>query len=171
MDGWRLGKIPSSDAIQHAKTPFVSSLYEKYPHTTLVTCGEAVGLPDGQMGNSEVGHLNIGAGRVVYQELQRINVAIRDGSFAQNRVLLDAIEYAKANKKPVHLMGLVSDGGVHSHINHLKAIVDCCKKQGLQEVYIHAFTDGRDTDPKSGLGFIKDLQAHLQRAVGQSNYM
>ncbi|HAK11801.1 MAG TPA: 2,3-bisphosphoglycerate-independent phosphoglycerate mutase, partial [Chitinophagaceae bacterium] len=117
----------SADAIQHAKTPFVSSLYNQYPHTTLVTCGEAVGLPDGQMGNSEVGHLNLGAGRIVYQELQRINVAIRSGELAANPQLLAAIQYAKDNQKPLHLIGLVSDGGVHSHINHLKAITDICK--------------------------------------------
>ena len=120
MDGWGLGKIEAADAIQHAKTPFVSSLYAKYPNSTLVTCGEAVGLPDGQMGNSEVGHLNIGAGRIVYQELQRINVAIRDGSFAKNPVLLKALRKAKQENKKLHLLGLVSDGGVHSHINHLK---------------------------------------------------
>ena len=112
MDGWGLGQVYNSDAIQHAKTPFVSSLYTKYPNTTLITCGEAVGLPDGQMGNSEVGHLNLGAGRVVYQELQRINVAIREGLFQKNEQLLAAINYAKANKKPLHLIGLVSDGGV-----------------------------------------------------------
>src|SRR5882724_1079264 len=111
MDGWGLGKVYSSDAIQHAKTPFVSSLYSKYPNTTLTTCGEAVGLPEGQMGNSEVGHLNLGAGRIVYQELQRINVAIRDGSFALNEVLLGAIRRAKAKGRPLHLLGLVSDGG------------------------------------------------------------
>src|ERR1700733_7239041 len=122
MDGWGLGKKKESDAIQNANVPFVSSLYSKYPHSTLVTCGEAVGLPDGQMGNSEVGHLNIGAGRIVYQELQRINVAIRDGSFMQNPVLLQSIQHAKTNKKKLHLLGLVSDGGVHSHINHLKKI-------------------------------------------------
>ena len=167
MDGWGLGKTASSDAIQHARVPFVSSLYKKYPNTTLITCGESVGLPEGQMGNSEVGHLNIGAGRIVYQELQRINVAVRDGLLAQNRTLLDAIHYAKKNSHPLHLMGLVSDGGVHSHINHLKAIVDICKKEGLAQVYIHAFTDGRDTDPKSGLGFIRDLQQHLKQSVGQ----
>src|SRR5450631_3854597 len=158
MDGWGLGKIDSADAIRHARTPFVSSLYSKYPSSTLVTCGEAVGLPDGQMGNSEVGHLNIGAGRIVYQELQRINVAIRDGSFMQNPVLLQSIQHAKTNKKKLHLLGLVSDGGVHSHINHLKTIIDCCKTASLSEVFIHAFTDGRDTDPKSGYGFIKNLQ-------------
>src|SRR5258707_2423229 len=118
MDGWGLGKVKSSDAIQNANVPFVSSLYSKYPNTTLVTCGEAVGLPDGQMGNSEVGHLNLGAGRIVYQELQRINVAIRDGSFAKNEVLLKAIRFAKTTYKPLHLLGLVSGGGVHSHILH-----------------------------------------------------
>jgi 2,3-bisphosphoglycerate-independent phosphoglycerate mutase len=161
MDGWGLGKIEYADAIRHAKTPFVSSLYTKYPNSTLVTCGEAVGLPDGQMGNSEVGHLNIGAGRIVYQELQRINVAIRDGSFAHNAVLLDALRKAKTQKKKLHLLGLVSDGGVHSHINHLKEIINCCKSESVSDVFIHAFTDGRDTDPKSGKGFIKNLQDHL----------
>lgn len=163
MDGWGLGRVRSSDAIQNASTPFVSSLYEKYPHTTLTTCGEAVGLPEGQMGNSEVGHLNLGAGRIVYQELQRINVAIRDGSFAQNSVLLASIDRAKASGRPLHLLGLVSNGGVHSHINHLKAIVDVCAQQGLKQVFIHAFTDGRDCDPKSGLGFIQELEQHLQQ--------
>lgn len=167
MDGWGLGKVASADAIQHANVPFTRSLYQKYPHTTLVTCGEAVGLPDGQMGNSEVGHLNLGAGRIVYQELQRINVAIRDGSFAQNPVLLASIRYAIENKKPLHLLGLVSNGGVHSHINHLKTITDVCKAEGLSEVYIHAFTDGRDCDPKSGLGFLVELQQHLNFSVGE----
>jgi 2,3-bisphosphoglycerate-independent phosphoglycerate mutase len=167
MDGWGLGKVASADAIQNAKTPFVSSLYSKYPNTTLITCGEAVGLPDGQMGNSEVGHLNLGAGRIVYQELQRINVAIRDGSFATNEVLLNAIHFAKKNNKPLHLLGLVSNGGVHSHIDHLKTIIDVCKKENLTEVFIHAFTDGRDCDPKSGLGFIKELQLHLNNSVGK----
>ena len=167
MDGWGLGKVASADAIQHANAPFVKSLYLNYPHTTLVTCGEAVGLPDGQMGNSEVGHLNLGAGRIVYQELQRINVAVKDGSFAKSEVLLNAIRLAKKNSKSLHLLGLVSDGGVHSHIAHLKALVDVCKREGLNDVFIHAFTDGRDTDPKSGLGFIKDLQAHLDKSAGK----
>ena len=167
MDGWGLGKVASADAIQNAKTPFVSSLYSKYPNTTLITCGEAVGLPGGQMGNSEVGHLNLGAGRIVYQELQRINVAVSDGSFAKNEVLLNAIRFAKKNNKPLHLFGLVSNGGVHSHIDHLKAIIDACKKEDLSEVFIHAFTDGRDCDPKSGLGFIKELQEHLNNSVGK----
>ncbi len=167
MDGWGLGKVASADAIQNAKTPFVSSLYSKYPNTTLITCGEAVGLPDGQMGNSEVGHLNLGAGRIVYQELQRINVAVRDGSFTKNEILLNAIRLAKKNNKPLHLIGLVSNGGVHSHIDHLKAITDVCKNEKLSDVFIHAFTDGRDCDPKSGLGFIKELQEHLNGSVGK----
>lgn len=167
MDGWGLGKVPTADAIQNANTPFVSSLYAKYPHTTLTTCGEAVGLPEGQMGNSEVGHLNLGAGRVVYQELQRINVAVRDGELAQNPVMLESINYAKQNGKPLHLLGLVSDGGVHSHLNHLKAMLDICKTNGLANVFIHVFTDGRDTDPKSGLGYVRDLEAHCQTSVGK----
>lgn len=167
MDGWGLGKVSTADAIQQAKVPFVSSLYNQYPHTTLVTCGEAVGLPDGQMGNSEVGHLNLGAGRIVYQELQRINVAIREGEFAKNEVLLQAIRFAKKEGKKLHLLGLVSDGGVHSHINHLKALVDVCKQEGQQDVFIHAFTDGRDTDPKSGLGFLRELQQHLDKSTGK----
>ena len=167
MDGWGLGKIPAADAIQNAKTPFVSSLYNRYPHTTLVTCGESVGLPDGQMGNSEVGHLNLGAGRIVYQELQRINVAIRDGEFYQNKVMVETIRYAKLYNKPLHLIGLVSDGGVHSHLNHVKAISSLCATEGLDKVFVHVFTDGRDTDPKSGLGYVTDLQNHLSQTVGK----
>lgn len=167
MDGWGLGKSKESDAIQNANTPFVSSLYDKYPHSTLVTCGRSVGLPDGQMGNSEVGHLNLGAGRIVYQELERINVAIENGEFEKNPVLLSSINYAKENNKPLHLMGLVSNGGVHSHINHLKALTSICKKHGLENVYIHAFMDGRDTDPKSGIHFLKDLQQHLENTTGK----
>lgn len=167
MDGWGLGKVASADAIQNANVPFTKSLYSKYPNSTLITCGEAVGLPEGQMGNSEVGHLNLGAGRVVFQELQRINVAVRDGSFAKNEKLLNAIRFAKKNNKPLHLLGLVSDGGVHSHIYHIKAIVDTCKAEELENVFIHAFTDGRDCDPKSGLGFITALQKHLNSSVGK----
>ena len=167
MDGWGLGLVPSSDAIQQAKVPFVTSLYKNYPHTTLVTCGEAVGLPEGQMGNSEVGHLNLGAGRIVYQELQRINVAIKTGELASNPTLLASIDYAKQNNQALHLLGLVSDGGVHSHTSHLKAICDLCKAKGLSQLYIHAFTDGRDTDPKSGLGYIEDLENHLNNSAGK----
>ncbi len=167
MDGWGIGKVASADAIQHANHPFTNSLYKQYPNSTLVTCGEAVGLPEGQMGNSEVGHLNLGAGRIVYQELQRINVAVRDGSFIKNENLLRAIQKAKTTKKPLHLIGLVSNGGVHSHIEHLKAIVSLCKSQELDNVFIHAFTDGRDCDPHSGLKFIKDLQLHLNQTTGK----
>ncbi|HEV7329868.1 MAG TPA: 2,3-bisphosphoglycerate-independent phosphoglycerate mutase [Flavisolibacter sp.] len=167
MDGWGLGTVPSSDAIRNANVPFVSSLYNKYPNTTLTTCGEAVGLPEGQMGNSEVGHLNLGAGRIVYQELQRINVAIREGELAQNEVLLRSIRYAKEQAKPLHLLGLVSDGGVHSHTTHLKAILDICQQNDFSNVFIHVFTDGRDTDPRSGLGYVQDLEAHCRQGVGK----
>jgi 2,3-bisphosphoglycerate-independent phosphoglycerate mutase len=167
MDGWGLGKVASADAIQHAHVPFTKSLYNIYPHSTLITCGESVGLPPGQMGNSEVGHLNLGAGRIVYQELQRINVAVKDGLFAKNEQLLKAIRFARLNNKPLHLLGLVSDGGVHSHINHLKALVDICNAEGLIDVFIHALTDGRDCDPKSGLGFINELQQHLTQTTGR----
>ncbi len=167
MDGWGLGKIKSADAIQHANVPFVSSLYNKYPNTTLITCGEDVGLPEGQMGNSEVGHLNIGAGRIVYQELQRINVAIKTGEFAKSEQLLKAIHLAKSNHKKLHLLGLVSDGGVHSHTSHLKAILTLCKNEGLSEVYLHAFTDGRDTDPKSGLGYVDAVEQHMKTSTGK----
>lgn len=166
MDGWGLGHVKNADAIQNANVPFVSSLYNKYPHTTLITCGEAVGLPDGQMGNSEVGHLNLGAGRVVYQELQRINVAIREKELNNNPRLLAAIQYAKQNNKALHLLGLVSDGGVHSHTSHLRALCNIAKEHGLQNVFIHAFTDGRDTDPKSGLGYITQLEIALKESIG-----
>jgi 2,3-bisphosphoglycerate-independent phosphoglycerate mutase len=166
MDGWGLGQVESADAIKAAKTPFVSSLYPKYPNSTLITCGEAVGLPEGQMGNSEVGHLNLGAGRIVYQELQRINVAVRDGSFNQNKELLAAIDYALRQNKPLHLAGLLSNGGVHSHINHLKAILSLCKEKNLTNVFVHAFTDGRDCDPKSGLSFIRELEDHMKQTTG-----
>lgn len=167
MDGWGLGKVPSSDAVRQAHTPFVDSLYSLYPNTTLTTCGEAVGLPAGQMGNSEVGHLNLGAGRVVYQELQRINVAIREGLFQKNPTLLASLLYAATHKKPLHLIGLVSDGGVHAHIEHLKALLSLCADHGLKEVYVHAFTDGRDCDPKSGAAFIAELEKHLKKTGGR----
>ncbi len=167
MDGWGLGRVPSADAIRQAQVPFVSSLYDAYPNTTLVTCGEEVGLPDGQMGNSEVGHLNLGAGRIVYQELQRIHVAIRSGEFASNESFKAAIEYARVNGKALHLIGLVSDGGVHSHTEHLKAITSICQEAGLDQVFVHAFTDGRDTDPKSGLNYLQQVQEHLDRTCGK----
>jgi 2,3-bisphosphoglycerate-independent phosphoglycerate mutase len=167
MDGWGNGIIPSANAIAAAKTPFVDSLYKNYAKSTLITCGEEVGLPQGQMGNSEVGHLNLGAGRIVYQELQRINVAIKDQSFATNETLLAAIHKAKEKNVTLHLIGLVSNGGVHSHINHIKAITTICKQNDCTDVAIHAFTDGRDTDPKSGLGFITELQEHLKITTGE----
>ena len=166
MDGWGLGKVKKSDAIQHAKVPFVNSLYSKYPNNTIVACGEAVGLPEGQMGNSEVGHLNLGAGRIVYQELERVNQAIKTGELQNNPQLLAAINYAQKNNRKLHLLGLVSDGGVHSHIHHLKAITSVCAQNKFQNIFVHAFTDGRDTDPKSGLGFIEDLQNHLIETAG-----
>lgn len=166
MDGWGHGKVPTSDAIANARTPFVSSLYRTYPHTELVTCGEAVGLPEGQMGNSEVGHLNLGAGRIVYQELERINVAVRDGSLQSNKIFTDTLRYCKEQDKTLHLIGLVSDGGVHSHIRHLKAICDYSLAAGLTRYAVHAFTDGRDTDPKSGAGYLQDLQDHLKGTPG-----
>ncbi|MBI2272121.1 MAG: 2,3-bisphosphoglycerate-independent phosphoglycerate mutase [Bacteroidetes bacterium] len=167
LDGWGIGDGSKSDAIANANTPFVDGLYKKYPHSTLRTSGENVGLPDGQMGNSEVGHLNIGAGRVVYQDFARINKEIREKKMDTNPVLLDALNYAKQNKKDLHIMGLVSDGGVHSHQLHLHHLCDMAKANGLNNVYIHAFTDGRDTDPKSGLGFITSLEEHLKTSTGK----
>jgi len=161
LDGWGLGPKHSADAIYNAKTPFFDHLMAEYPHSTLVTYGEDVGLPEGQMGNSEVGHLNIGAGRIVYQDFTKINLAIKDGSLATNQTLLDAIAYAKKENKKIHFIGLVSDGGIHSHINHLKALVDIAEANGQTNNFIHAFTDGRDTDPKSGVDFIKDLESFL----------
>lgn len=162
MDGWGHGQNKKTDAIANANTPFVSSLYDKYPNSELITCGEAVGLPEGQMGNSEVGHLNIGAGRVVYQELQRINVAIRDKELDKNATLLTAFEKAKANNSTLHYIGLIGDGGVHAHTNHLKALCALAKDNGVPNTVVHAFTDGRDTDPKGGYGYIKDLLPHLE---------
>ena len=162
LDGWGLGQIPSADAIAQAETPCFDRLMQTCPNSRLVTFGEEVGLPEGQMGNSEVGHLNIGAGRVVYQELARINKSIRERELHENPALLKALQTAKTQGRAVHLMGLVSDGGVHSHIRHLEALCDITQEQGLKEVYIHAFTDGRDCDPKSGLGFIRELQDHIR---------
>ena len=168
MDGWGHGKNPAASAIAQAKTPNVNSYYKQYPNAELRTDGEFVGLPEGQMGNSEVGHLNLGAGRIVYQELQRIFVAIKSGELAANKQLLNAFDYAKKNNKNIHLIGLVSDGGVHSHINHLMALCDIAKENAIQQnqLFIHAFTDGRDCDPKSGAGFLKQLQQHLTNSVG-----
>lgn len=165
MDGWGHGMVPKSDAIAQAHVPFVSSLYHKYPHAELVTCGNAVGLPEGQMGNSEVGHLNIGAGRIVYQELERVNVAVQDGSLEKNPVLQAAFNNAKNHGK-LHFIGLVSNGGVHSHIHHLEALCMLAQKAGVKDFALHAFTDGRDVDPHSGLGFLKDIQSTLAQSGG-----
>ena len=167
LDGWGIGNKDKADAIFQAKTPNMDMLTEKYPHSYLNASGEHVGLPDGQMGNSEVGHLNIGAGRIVYQDLVRINLAINDGSMAKNPVITEAYTYAVENKKKVHLLGLVSDGGVHSLDTHIYHLCDIAKQQGLKNVFIHAFTDGRDTDPKSGYTFLENLQDHLNGSVGQ----
>lgn len=161
LDGWGHGKDPKVSAIAQAATPYIDSLYKKYPNSELITFGEEVGLPAGQMGNSEVGHLNIGAGRVVYQSLARINKAIREKTLHSNEVLLNALNYAKENKKKVHLMGLVSDGGVHAHTNHLKALCNICTNHGLEEVFIHAFMDGRDTAPKGGHDYLKEIMEHI----------
>jgi 2,3-bisphosphoglycerate-independent phosphoglycerate mutase len=158
LDGWGLNSNPRVSAIEAANTPYFDALWTQYPHATLITHGEDVGLPDGQMGNSEVGHLNIGAGRVIYQELARINKAIRDGELEKNKTLLKGLSDAKGT---VHLMGLVSDGGVHSHINHLIALAHICRKNYSGKIVIHAFTDGRDVDPKSGLGFLKRLKQEM----------
>ena len=167
LDGWGHGDKTESDAIFNANTPFMDSLYEKYPHSTLITSGEEVGLPEGQMGNSEVGHLNIGAGRVVYQDLVKINLAVKDGSFFENPVLVDALNYAKENRKKVHYLGLVSEGRVHSSQAHLHALCDMAKQYGVEDVFVHAFTDGRDVDPKSGKGYMEQLQAHLENSNGK----
>ena len=162
LDGWGIGKNDHSNAILSAQTPFTHHLNNTAAHATLRTDGEFVGLPEGQMGNSEVGHMNIGAGRVVYQDLVKIHLSIRNNELHKNEVLLTALQHAKKENKNVHFIGLVSDGGVHSHINHLKALVDICEEQELSKVFIHAITDGRDCDPKSGEGFIEDLENHLE---------
>ena len=167
LDGWGLGSDPSISAIAQAKTPFVDSLFLKYPNSKLDTSGLAVGLPQGQMGNSEVGHMNIGAGRVVYQDLVKVNKATEDGTLAANKELQRAFEFAKENNRKVHFIGLLSDGGVHSHIDHLKGLCTAADECGLSNVYIHAFTDGRDTDPKGGKGYLRELQDHLDKSKGQ----
>lgn len=166
MDGWGLGKPDQSNAVYQANTPFFDHLMANYPNAKLEASGEAVGLPEGQMGNSEVGHMNLGAGRIVYQELGRIHKAVKDGDLEKHPILTEAFEYAKNNHKKVHFIGLLSDGGVHSHINHVKGLCDAAKANGLSEVFIHAFLDGRDTDPKSGLAFVAELESHLTHSSG-----
>ncbi len=166
LDGWGIADDPSVSAIDQANTPFVDSLYTKYPHSTLEASGRAVGLPVGQMGNSEVGHMNLGAGRVVYQMLERINLAVEQDELGQKPALQEAFAYAKQHDKPVHFMGLVSDGGVHSHVDHLKGLCTAASEAGLANVFVHAFTDGRDTDPHRGKQYVSDLQQHLAKTVG-----
>ena len=161
LDGWGNSPDPNVSAINFAETPFIDSLYSNYPYASLRTDGLHVGLPDGQMGNSEVGHMNLGAGRVVYQDLAKINLAIKNDTLSDNSVIQNAINYSKKNNKPIHLVGLVSDGGVHSHINHLYGLIDVLEKNNITNGFVHAFTDGRDVDPKSGLGFISKLQKKL----------
>ncbi|MET0572096.1 MAG: 2,3-bisphosphoglycerate-independent phosphoglycerate mutase [Pedobacter agri] len=162
LDGWGYGRQDNSDAAYAANTPFFDSLLQNYPNSKLEASGEAVGLPAGQMGNSEVGHMNLGAGRVVYQELGRINKSIADKELHVHPVLLAAFDYAKQNNKAVHFIGLVSNGGVHAHIEHLKALCDAANQANVEKTFVHAFLDGRDTDPNSGLGFITDLQNHIE---------
>ncbi len=167
LDGWGIGDHKKDDAIYNTPTPFIDSLNAEYPHSQLKASGEDVGLPDGQMGNSEVGHLNIGAGRVVYQDLVKINRAIADGSIMRNKEIISAFSYARDHKKPIHFMGLLSTGGVHSSLDHLFALCDIAKTYGLEEVYIHCFMDGRDTDPKSGAGFLARLEEHCAASTGK----
>ncbi len=166
LDGYGLGDHKKDDAIYNTPTPYMDKLIEEYPHSQLEASGENVGLPDGQMGNSEVGHLNIGGGRVVYQDLVKINRAIKDGSFRKNPEIISAFSYAKEHNVPIHFMGLTSAGGVHSSLQHLYALCDTAKAYGLSEVYLHAFMDGRDTDPKSGAGFLTEVQDHCRQSAG-----
>lgn len=168
LDGWGLGLNPEVSALDKANTPFIDSCFQKFPHTTLEASGLAVGLPFGQMGNSEVGHMNLGAGRVVYQNLVKLNMAVENGTLGQEKAIQEAFEYAKRENKKVHFIGLVSNGGVHSHINHLKGLLTAAGECGLHDnVFVHAFTDGRDCDPHSGFGFIDELQKHMTHTTGK----
>ena len=166
LDGWGIGNHSKGDVIYQTPTPYWDYLMATYPHSQLQASGENVGLPDGQMGNSEVGHLNIGAGRVVYQDLVKINKAIKEGTILENEQVKNAFGYAKESGKAIHFMGLTSNGGVHSSLEHLFALCDIAQKYGLEKVYIHCFMDGRDTDPRSGKGFIEELQAHCAKTTG-----
>ncbi len=167
LDGWGIPINPAVSAIEAAHTPFINSLYGKYPHSTLEASGLAVGLPAGQMGNSEVGHMNLGAGRIVYQDLVKINKAVDEHTLDTEPILTDALNFAKATGKKVHFIGLVSDGGVHAHINHLKGLLSIAQAHQLTNVFVHAFTDGRDTDPKGGVDYLADLQQHMAQTTGQ----
>ena len=168
LDGWGMGTNPEVSAIEKANTPFIDSCYHKFPHTQLEASGLPVGLPDGQMGNSEVGHMNLGAGRVVYQNLVKLNMAVENGNLAKEPVIQKAFEYAKANGKKVHFIGLVSNGGVHSHIKHLEGLLTAASENGLKEnVFVHAFTDGRDCDPHSGKVFVEEILKHMENTTGK----
>ncbi|WP_109299820.1 2,3-bisphosphoglycerate-independent phosphoglycerate mutase [Aquimarina sp. AU474] len=167
LDGWGTSPDPKVSAIDHAKTSFIDNLYNTYPNASLRTDGLHVGLPDGQMGNSEVGHMNLGAGRIVYQDLAKINLAVEKNTLKDELALTEAFKYAKENNKNIHLLGLVSDGGVHSHINHIKGLLDAAHAYELDNVFLHAFTDGRDVDPKSGKGHILDIQKHMSKTTGK----
>lgn len=167
LDGWGITQDPAVSAIAQADTPFIDSLYKKYPHAQLLTDGMNVGLPPGQMGNSEVGHMNLGAGRIIYQDLAKINIAVQNGTLSQEPELQKAFDYAKSHNKNVHFLGLVSNGGVHSHIDHLKALLTAAHNDGLKNVCVHAFMDGRDVDPHSGKGFIAELENHLAKTGGK----
>mgnify|MGYP006119282555 FL=1 len=167
LDGWGITQDPNVSAIFNAKTPYINSLYKEYPSAELRTDGEHVGLPEGQMGNSEVGHMNLGAGRIVYQNLAKINIAVRNGELSKEEELLKAFNYAKKNNKNVHLLGLVSDGGIHSHINHVKGLLDAAKGNEVDNLFLHAFTDGRDCDPMSGTYFINDIQEYMKSSTGE----
>ena len=167
LDGWGETQDPNVSALEQGNTPYFDSLIKNYPNASLRTDGLHVGLPEGQMGNSEVGHMNLGAGRIVYQDFVKINNAIEDESIAKEKVLVDAFSYAKENNKDLHLLGLLSDGGVHSHINHIKGLLKAANNYGLSKVYLHAFTDGRDVDPKSGKGFVADIENYMQNTTGK----
>jgi len=167
LDGWGKSPDPKVSAIDNANVPFINSLYTNYPNAQLRTDGLNVGLPEGQMGNSEVGHMNLGAGRIVYQDLAKINLAVAHKTMSQEKPLIDAFQYAKENNKAVHFLGLVSDGGVHSHTSHLRGLIDASQDFGLQKVFVHAFTDGRDVDPKSGKNYIQDLENYLQHTTAK----
>ena len=174
LDGWGKSPDPKVSAIDNANTPFIDSLYTKYPNAQLRTDGLNVGLPEGQMGNSEVGHMNLGAGRIVYQDLAKINLAVENKNVNQEKPLIDAFKYALENNKKVHFLGLVSNGGVHSHTSHLYGLLDAAKEYGLEKIFVHAFTDGRDVDPKSALldianleEYVKDSNAKIATVIGR----
>ncbi|MEX0288443.1 MAG: 2,3-bisphosphoglycerate-independent phosphoglycerate mutase [Flavobacteriaceae bacterium] len=162
LDGWGKSPDPKVSAIANANTPFIDSLYTTYPNSNLLTDGMNVGLPEGQMGNSEVGHMNIGAGRIVYQDLAKINLAVKEDTLKEEKVLIEAFDYANQNDRSVHFLGLLSDGGVHSHVNHLKGLIEASEHFGVKSSFVHAFTDGRDVDPKSGKGFLEDLEGFCE---------